>query len=69
MLIEYLSQLPWDVYRPYYEHLEGPELFGTIILNEEAVVTYEDRVHFNLDAQAESLILAVSLPPLPLPTR
>ena len=53
------------MYRPAYKGLKGQKLFCEIVLNEEVVVTDKDRVLFNLDAQAEQFVLAVSLLPLP----
>ncbi len=61
VLTTHMLQLPWDMYKSGYGDLKGPELFGSIVLNEEVVVTDEDRVHFNVDAQAEQFILAVGL--------
>lgn len=63
MLIRHTLQFPWDMYRDRqrYKGLKGAQLFSAIVFNEEVVVTDDDRVYFNLDAQAERFVLAVRL--------
>lgn len=63
MLMRHILQFPWDMYRDRqrYKGLKGAQLFSAIVFNEEVVVTDLDRVHFDLDAQAERFVLAVRL--------